>query len=126
MDLQATIGLALIAAALVLGAMVLASPANRENSGPGFFSIPKRTADWLRLLLIALVAYIVSVHLFSRFGYTIPMLRAYRPESALLYPLVLLGAGSVVALFVERRSGVMFSIVSVLLAVAILYAPAFT
>lgn len=126
MDLRATIGLALIAAALVLGAMVLASAANRENNGPNFFSIPRRKADWLRLLLTALVAFIVTVLLFYRFGYTMPMFRAYRAESVLLYPLVLLGAGSVVALFVERRSGVMFSIVSVLLAVTILYAPAST
>lgn len=120
MDLRATIGLALIAAALVLGAVVLASGANR---GAHFLSLPKRTADWLRLPLIALVAYIVSVHLFSRFGYTIPILRAFRPEIVLLYPLVLLGAGSVAALFVERRAGIMFSVVSVLLAVGIFYAP---
>lgn len=123
MDLRATTGLALIAAALVLGSMVLASGANAENGGPGFFSIPKRKADWLRLLLIALVAYIASVQLFSRFGYTIPMFRAFRSEIVLLYPLVLLGAGSVAALFVERRLGIVFTVISVLLGIAIFYAP---
>lgn len=123
MDLRATAGLALIAAALVLGAMVLASGASGENRGPDFFSMPKRKADWLRLPLIALVAYLVSVQLFSRFGYTIPMLRVFRSDIALLYPLVLLGAGSVAALFVERRLGIVFTIVSVLLGIGIFYAP---
>ena len=126
MDLQATTGLALIAAALALGSMVLASGAggeNGENGGPGFFSIPKRKADWLRLLLIALVAYIVGVQLFSRFGYTIPMFRAFRSDAASLYPLVLLGAGSIAALFVERRLGIVFSVISVLLGIATFMRP---
>lgn len=123
MDLRATAGLALISAALVLGAMVLASGANSENGGADFFSIPKQKADWLRLPLIALLAYVVSVQLFSGFGYTVPMFRAFRPEIALLYPLALLGAASVAALFVERRLGIVFTGISALLGIAMFYAP---
>jgi hypothetical protein len=124
MDLRATIGLALIAAALVLGAVVLAAPENRDHRRPDFLSIPRRTADWLRLLLAALAALIVTVLLFHRFGYAIPVLRAYRVESVLLYPLALLGAGSAAALVLERRLGIVFGAVSALLGVAIVYAPA--
>jgi len=124
MDLQAITGLALIAAALVLGSIVLASGASGENGGPRFFSIPKQKRDWLRLPLIALTAYIVGVLLFSRFGYTIPGLRAFHADIVLRYPLVLLGAASVATLFVERRLGIVFTVISVLLGIAIFYAPA--
>lgn len=123
MDLRATIGLALIAAALVLGPIVLASGANGKNGGAGFFSVPKRMVDWLRLPLIALATYLVSVQLFARFGYTIPMFRAFHSDVVLLYPLVLLGAGSAAALFVERRLGIVFAVISVLLGIAISSAP---
>ncbi|MGH2397845.1 MAG: hypothetical protein ACRDFW_12885, partial [bacterium] len=82
-----------------------------------------RKGDWLRLLLIALAAYMVGVQLFSRFGYTIPLFRAFRSDVVSLYPLVLLGAGSVAALFVERRLGIVFTVISVLLGIAIFMRP---
>lgn len=118
MDLRATIGLALIAMALVLGSMAFAAEPEGEKEESRFFSIPKKIMDWLRLLLIALVAYVVGVQLFSRFGYTIPLLQPLQPlrsEIVLIYPLVLLSLGSVVALFLDRRSGFVFTVISVLL-----------
>lgn len=118
MDLRTTIGLALIATALVLGSMAFAADPEGAQSESGFLSVPKRKMDWLRLLLVALVAYTVGVQLFSRFGYTIPLLQPLQPlrsEVVLIYPLVLLGLGSVVALFLDRRSGVVFTLISVLL-----------
>lgn len=122
MDLRATAGLALIAAALVLGSVALAS----GNGGKsGFLSLPRRKQDWLRLLLVALAAFIVSVQLFSGFGYSIPVFGTLDSKVVLVYPLVLLGAGSVAALFVERRSGIVFSVISVLLGMAVFSAGKF-
>jgi len=120
MDLRATIGLALIAGALVLGAIVLTRGA---ISGADFFAIPRRKVEWLRLLLIALAAYLVSVQLFSRFGYTIPTFQAFHSEDVSLFLLRLLGAGSVAALFIERRLGIVFVLISVLLGIELFHAP---
>lgn len=118
MDLRTTVGLALIATALVLGSMAFAAEPEGAKNESRFLSVPKRKMDWLRLLLVALVAYTVSVQLFSRFGYTIALFQPLQPlrsEVVLIYPLVLLGLGSVVALFLDRRSGVVFTLISVLL-----------
>jgi hypothetical protein len=74
--------------------------------------------------LIALAAYVPSVQLLSRLGYTIYMSQAFHLQNLLLYPLVALGAASLVALFVERRLGAVFTVISVLLGVAIYFSPA--
>lgn len=125
MDLRTTAGLGLIAGALILASVMLASAPEDERDGnqTGFLSVPGGKADWLRLLLVALFAYVVSIQLFVRFGYTIPLVQRLRFEIVFVYPLVLLAAASVVALFVERRLGIVFSVLSALAAAATVLHP---
>lgn len=117
-DLRALLGLILIAAALVLALPAFAA----DGAVARFLAAPKQKRDWLRALLAALAAFVIGVQLVTRLGYRLPLLHALHPDVLYLYPVVALGAGSLLALFLERRAGIMYGAVSASVILFLVYA----
>lgn len=89
-----------------------------------FLSLTVRRQDLLRLALVALAAYLVTVELVYLFGYEIPTFRSLPPALTVIAPYLLLAAGSVVALFVKPRLGMVFALIALLVIVVATLAPA--
>lgn len=94
-----------------------------EARGRRFLSLPKRKADWLRLALSALAAYVVTVEIVYLLGYEIRLPRHIPHEALFLYPLLLFVLGSIAAWFVERRSGAVFTAIWVVVIGVAVFTP---
>jgi hypothetical protein len=77
-----------------------------------FFSLAIKGNERLRVALVALAAYVVTVELVYVLGYEIPPFRMLSPVITVIAPYALLSAGSVVALFIRPRLGIVFGLIS--------------
>lgn len=117
-DLRALLGFILIAAALVLALLAFAA----DGAVARFLAPPQQKRDWLRALLAALAAIVIGVQLVTRLGYRLPVLHALPPDVLYLYPVAALGAGSLLALFLERRAGIMYGAAAASIILFLVYA----
>ncbi len=88
-----------------------------------FLSLAIGKDELLRLALVALAAYLVTVELVYLLGYEIPTFRSMPPAVTVIAPYILLAAGSLIALFVKPRLGLVFALISLLVILVASLAP---
>lgn len=93
------------------------------REGRKFLSLAIRKSDLLRMALVAAAAYLVTVELVYLFGYEIPTFRSLPPAITVIAPYIVLAAGSVVALFIKPRLGIIFALIALLVILVATLAP---
>ncbi len=89
-----------------------------------FLSLPRGKLDWLRIVLVALAAYLAMLELLYALKYELPVPEQLSFEALFIFPSALLVAGTLVAFFLDLRLGAAFALVCVLLIVAAWVIPA--